>query len=217
MPMIGEDHHDGRHGNHRPQQPGSHRIATAGRGAARHRHGGEKALERLTRSPDPVIARSARNVSAVENRWDDTDIGSPNRTPEYEVAPAGSALPAGFAVAVPPTDERARCDRPGACVASVMDMDGDGVPEVLVATNWAIQLWNRDANGAWSRTGRWTPVRCPGPDATPPDMREVLRKGDVRPVDPVWPELEIGGVRSGPINLERDCRREVAAAATAAR
>ena len=41
---------------------------------------GEAALERLARSSDPVVARSARNVQAVENRWDDADVGSPDRT-----------------------------------------------------------------------------------------------------------------------------------------
>ncbi len=174
---------------------------------------GEAALARLTRSSDPVIARSARNVMAVENRWDDTDVGSPNRTPVYEVAPSGATLPEGFAGAVPPTDERAECRAAGTCVASVRDMNGDGSPEVLVANNWAIQLWTREASGTWSKAGQWTAPRCYGPGSTRPDMREVLRKGDLRPVDPVWPELEVQGVRTGPIDLDRDCPPEAAAAA----
>ena len=174
---------------------------------------GEAALERLIRSTDPVIARSARNVQEVRNRWDDTDIGSPNRTPEYEVTPAGAALPAGFAVPVPPTDARTECNAPGTCVASARDMNGDGSPEVLIANNWAIQLWTREASGAWSKAGQWTSRQCPRSGSTARDMREVLRNGDLRPVDPVWPELEIDGVRTGPIDLDRDCRREPTPAA----
>ncbi len=174
---------------------------------------GEAALARLVRSPDPVIARSARNVMAVENRWDDVDVGSPNRTPQYEVAPAGAALPSGFAVPVPPTDERAGCNAPGTCVASARDMNGDGSPEVLLANHWSIQLWTRDAGGAWSRVGQWTPGQCFRPGEVRADMRDVLRRGELRPVAPLWPELEIGGVRSGPIDLYRDCRRDVDAAA----
>jgi hypothetical protein len=171
---------------------------------------GEAALARLVRSSDPVIARSARNVMAVENRWEDVDVGSPNRTPEYELVPAGAALPPGFAVPVPPTDERAECNAPGTCVASARDMNGDGSPEVLLATNWAVQLWTRDAAGAWSRAGQWTHGQCVRPGEAPPDMREVLRKGELQPVAPLWPELELSGVRSGPIQLHRDCRRQVA-------
>ncbi|MDO9587026.1 MAG: DUF4153 domain-containing protein [Brevundimonas sp.] len=173
---------------------------------------GEAALARLVRSSDPVIARSARNVMAVESRWDDVDVGSPNRTPQYEVAPAGAALPPGFAVPVPPTDERAGCNAPGTCVASVRDMNGDGSPEVLVANNWSIQLWTRDAGGAWSRAGQWTHGQCSRPGETRADMRDILRKGELRPVAPLWPELEIGGVRSGPIEPYKDCRRVIASA-----
>lgn len=167
---------------------------------------GEAALERLTRSTDPVVARSARNVREVENRWDDTDIGSPNRMPRLEVVPAGSALPPGFAIAVPPTDARAECNAAGTCVATARDMNGDGSPEVLVANNWAIQLWTREASGVWSKAGQWTARQCYGPGSARPDMREVLRKGELRPVDPVWPELEVDGVRTGPIDLDHDCR-----------
>ena len=176
---------------------------------------GEVALARLTRSTDPVIARSARNVSAVENRWDDTDVGSPNRAPEYEVAPAGSALPVGFAVPVAPTDERAECNTASACVVRARDMNGDGAPEVLLANQWAIKLWTRDASGAWSKAGQWISGQCHRPGAARTDMRDVLREDDLRPVAPVWPELEIAGVRSAPFDIDRDCRREIAAAAGA--
>ncbi|MDP1913885.1 DUF4153 domain-containing protein [Brevundimonas sp.] len=167
---------------------------------------GEAALERLTGSTDPVVARSARNVREVENRWDNTDIGSPNRTPVFEIAPVGAALPPGFAVAVPPTDARAECNTSGTCVATARDMNGDGSLEVLVADNWAIQLWTREASGAWSKAGQWTSRQCYGPGSTRPDMRVVLRKGDLRSVEPVWPELEVDGVRTGPFDPDRDCR-----------
>jgi len=177
---------------------------------------GEAALERLTRSSDPVIARSARNVMAIDNRWQDTDVGSPNRTPRYEVAPAGAALPEGFAVPVPPTDDRAECNVSGTCVARARDMNGDGVPEVLLANAWTIQLWSRGADGAWFRNGQWISGQCHRRGEARPDMRQVVRSGDFRPVAPAWPELDLGGgVRSAPFDVERDCRREVAAAAVA--
>ncbi|MBU1385892.1 MAG: DUF4153 domain-containing protein [Alphaproteobacteria bacterium] len=178
---------------------------------------GEAALERLTRSTDPVVARSARNVKAVENRWDDTDVGSPNRTPEFEVVPAGATLPQGFVVAVPPTDERAQCAGPARCVARAMDVNGDGAPEVLVATEWTIQLWSRDAAGAWSRTGRWSPHQCQGRnDPDRPDMRDALRKDEARAVAPAWPDLAVGGLRAAPFERNMDCDSVVARPAPAA-
>lgn len=167
---------------------------------------GEAALERLTRSSDPVVARSARNVMAVRNRWDDTDVGSPNRRPEFEVAPAGATLPEGFAVAVPPTDERAQCAGQAGCVARAMDVDGDGAPEVLVANEWTIQLWTRDAAGGWSRTGQWSPSRCRGRnDPDRPDMRDALRRDAARPVAPAWPDLEVSGLGVAPFERNMDC------------
>jgi len=177
---------------------------------------GEAALERLTRSSDPVVARSARNVKAVENRWDDTDVGSPNRAPDYEVAPAGGALPDGFAVPVPPTDERAQCAGEARCVARAMDIDGDGAPEVLVATEWTIQLWTRDAAGGWSRAGQWSPSRCRGrTDPGRPDMREALRRDEARPVAPAWPDLTVGALRAAPFERGMDCAAVLASENTA--
>ncbi len=167
---------------------------------------GEAALARLARSTDPVVARSARNVMAVRNRWDDSDVGSPNRTPEFEVAPVGATLPQGFAVPVPPTDERAQCAGQARCVARALDVNGDGAPEVLVANEWTIQLWTRDAAGAWSRTGQWSPSRCRGrDDPDRRDLRDALRKDEARPVAPPWPDLAIGGLSPAPFERNMDC------------
>jgi hypothetical protein len=138
---------------------------------------GAAALARLTRSSDPVIARSARNVQAVENRWDDTDIGSPNREPDYEIAPAGAALPPGFAIAVPPTDERAQCAGAARCVARAMDINGDGAPEVLVANDWTIQLWTRDAARSLveDRPMAAEPLPGPEPSRSPEPARRLAQ------------------------------------------
>lgn len=171
---------------------------------------GEAALERLARSTDPVVARSARNVAALEDRWTDIDVGAPDRTPVYEVVPAGAVLPAGFAVPVPPTDVRAGCQgADAACVVSPVDLNGDGAPEILLANGSVVSLWARDAAGRWASVGLWDPARC-GRGAASPDPRDALRKGEVRPVDPAWPDLEITGTRARGFLREQDC-----AAATA--
>lgn len=167
---------------------------------------GQAALERLTRSSDPLVARSARNMKAVEDRWNEPDVGLPDRTPLFEVVPAGARLPADFARAVPPSDDRAQlCVTAGACVASPIDLNGDDRPEVLIAHAGAIQLWAlRD--GQWVGVGSWNPQPCLGSNGSGRiDPREVLRRGQVRPVTPEWPDLDISGQRSASLIRNSDC------------
>lgn len=165
---------------------------------------GQAALAGLVRSTDPVVARRARNASALESQWADVDIGSPERMPDYEVIPAGAVLPAGFAVAVPPTDPRARCQGEAGCVASPLDLNSDGSPEILLATRNSIHLWTRNADGTWIDSGDWSPQRCSG-DGPGIDARRALRNGEVRPLTPAWPDLEVGGVRAGGFQPNRNC------------
>ena len=175
---------------------------------------GEAALVRLTRSTDPVVARSARNVTAVSNRWDEQDIGSPNAVPKYEVVPAGAVLPADFAVAVPPTDGRMTwCPGDQGCVARAQDLNGDGSPEVLLANRSVIRAWARGADGVWAEVAAWSPVYCTSGEARD-DVRDALRNGRVRPVAPKWPDLDIAGVQVDATPSRADCVTGVVPAAT---
>ena len=176
---------------------------------------GEAALARLTRSTDPAVARRARNVTAVEYRGDDVDIGAPNAVPKYEVVPAGAVLPADFAVAVPPTDDRAMwCPGTPGCVVSPQDLNGDGAPEVLMSSRGVIRVWSRNAAGEWAAIGSWRPGACIGRPADPVDLDDLLRKGQVRPVAPAWPDLDIAGVRAAAMPQEPDCATGGVPAAT---
>ena len=165
---------------------------------------GQAALARLARSGDPVVARSAKHVTALSDRWTNPEIGTPDRTPEFEVVPVGAVLPVGFAVAVPPTDDRAQCGSAIDCVASPVDLNGDGSPEVLIGIIDSIHIWARTADGSWVDSGYWSPAHCPG-DRPRTDVRHALRNGEVRPVAPSWPDLEIGGARARTFQPERDC------------
>ncbi len=176
---------------------------------------GEGALTRLTRSSDAVIARSARNARALRNRWDDVDVGTPNRVPRYEVVPAGAVLPPDFAVPVPPTDDRMMwCSETG-CVVNPQDINGDGVPEVLMATRGVIRVWARGTTGVWAAIGSWRPRDCIGRAATEVDLEAALRDGQVRPIEPDWPDLEIAGDRAHSMSETPDCDAGSAKAATA--
>ncbi|WP_298743898.1 DUF4153 domain-containing protein [uncultured Brevundimonas sp.] len=165
---------------------------------------GEAALARLARSSDPVISRSARNARAIENRWDDADIGSPNRMPVYEVVPAGTTLPKGFIKPLPATDSRIQvCQAAGDCIANASDLNGDGAAEVLIANSSAIQLWASDGRGGWRIVGSWSaPPYIRG--AEPVDLREALRNGEARPATPEWPDLAFGDRRSSLIRHPSD-------------
>lgn len=174
---------------------------------------GEAALERLTRSRDPVVARSARNITAVEYRGADVDIGSPNAVPKYEVVPAGAVLPADFAVAVPPTDDRAMwCPGTPGCVVSPLDLNGDGAPEVLMSSRGVIRVWAKNAQGAWAAIGSWRPSHCIDRPNDPVDLDDLLRKGQIRPITPAWPDLNIAGLRAPAMPQEPACAPETAPA-----
>ncbi|MFC7378198.1 DUF4153 domain-containing protein [Brevundimonas sp. GCM10030266] len=157
---------------------------------------GEAALQRLTTSTDPVIARSARNMRQVKDRWEDRDIGTPDLRAQYEVVPAGARLPEGFDVVLPATDVRYRmCLAEGRCVARSMDLNNDSVPEVLVATDGAIQLWSRNGQNQWAQVGTWSPDYCVRRPERP-DLRKALREGSVGVAAPQWPGLTADGQRT---------------------
>ncbi|KQW80724.1 DUF4153 domain-containing protein [Brevundimonas sp. Root1279] len=171
---------------------------------------GEAALDRLKRSSKPDIAAKAREVGALKNRWAGRDLGRPERAPVFEIAPAGAALPSGFAGTVPASDERAECLQPGQCVAKPIDVNNDGAPEVLVAEQWRMVLWARDGSGKWTSVRRWTQLNC-GPQRPRTDMRDALRGGTARTTPPKWPDLEVGGARLQNHDDLPDCEESDAA------
>ncbi|MDQ8030072.1 MAG: DUF4153 domain-containing protein [Brevundimonas sp.] len=162
---------------------------------------GEAALERLTRSPDPLISAPARAMKAQTNRWDARDDLPPAKG-VFEVVPSSAPLPDDFTGIVKSDSESGRvCAVKGRCVVSVTDLNGDGETEVLLATASALQLWVRE-NGEWRPEGLWTPPYCYGTRRERPDPREVLRNDTLQTAPPKWPSLSFGGGR--PTGLQPD-------------
>ena len=174
---------------------------------------GEAALERLTRSSDPVVARSARNVMAMESRWDRDETTGPGQTPIIASWPEGSTLPRGFLAPVAERDPRHGCRAAGDCVATQIDLNDDGQAEVLLANGYVVELYARDAGGEWLSQGTYRPLGC-RQDTQVSDPRQALRPGQLRPVPAPWPDLSFGGVPAQ-LNDAFRCRR-LADASTAA-
>ncbi|WP_339929729.1 DUF4153 domain-containing protein [uncultured Brevundimonas sp.] len=151
---------------------------------------GEAALARLAASTDTDIATRARAAQSAKYRYGNQATGAPDVTPLIEVWPAGTALPAGFTAAVPADDDRATCDQPGECVATLMDMNGDGSPEVLMARQNDTLLYSRTGDGRWTKSARYSQTFCP--EATRIDPRVALKAGGLAPIPPHWPDLSLG-------------------------
>lgn len=176
---------------------------------------GEKALAKLAASKDAEVAKRAKAAQAADNRYAFEDELEPPVEARFETYPTTATLPDGFAGSVPNSDPRSQCREAGECVAAPMDLNADGVPEVLLATRYAITLMARDATDGWSSRGVYQRIACPGDERS--DLRELLKAGRVHPVAPAWPSLDISGRRAALGGFEPcpDARADAAVAAAA--
>ncbi|MFJ6024524.1 DUF4153 domain-containing protein [Brevundimonas sp. NPDC092305] len=149
---------------------------------------GAAALRTLTRSTNPEIARRAKAASVLNNRWREEGEGRPERRPTFEVV--GAPLPSGFTAPVGGDDERYGCSAAGECVATAIDLNGDGQPEVLLAQSNITVLWARNSEGVWETQARYGHPYCQGRER--PDPRDALRTGRIRVEGPNWPRLALG-------------------------
>ena len=157
---------------------------------------GEAALAKLAASSNAEIAKGAREAQAAEDRWVlRGERETPARTPEIAAWPRGATLPEGFLDEVRIGDPRWNCEG-DACLAEARDLDGDGTPEVLLATAYDLSLFARDAEGRWVAEGNW-PFRACVPAAARSDPRELMRRGALESRPARWPDLAVGDLRLG--------------------
>jgi hypothetical protein len=166
---------------------------------------GEAALARLTRSGNPEVARRARAMRAETDRYGLSDGGRPDVTPVVEAYPAGATLPGDFSGPVSTRDPRSSCTAARPCLAQTLDLNGDSAPEVLLATDFAVELFARGPDGQWRSNGSYRPLNCFGEEKVD-DPRAVMRTGRLKAVPAPWPDLSFGGV---PAQLDDGarCRR----------
>ena len=149
---------------------------------------GETALDALTLSSDSEIARRAREAKAADRH----DVNRPETSrPVIETVPGEPALPPAFLGDVKADDPRSTCTANGGCLASQRDLNGDGVPEILLAQFQSIVLFTPDgSSGGYAPVGTWFTGNCNRADV---DAVTALRQGRIKPVRPWdWPDLQIG-------------------------
>ena len=165
---------------------------------------GMTALRRLAQSDNPAISSRAEQALATMDRWDydQGETGQPLITPVFELAPGSAPLPQDFTDPVNSLDNRAECIGDRGCVARVIDLNGDGQAEILVAKRYLIELWTRTEDGWW-HPADYDQRRC-GSGQDRPDFRQTLRNG-VSPSESIWPGLDIGGAVHLQAQPSNDC------------
>ncbi|TAJ58030.1 DUF4153 domain-containing protein [Brevundimonas sp.] len=164
---------------------------------------GEAALKRLTASTNADIgarAKAAQTASRYDRRVDARLV-----TPILEPWPSGTSLPPEFLRPILTGDPRADCDVVGECLATLIDMNRDGAPEVLLATNFNVSLYAKDAQGIWHRQGDYAYSHCSGAPRGDPRLR--LKSGELTPAAPEWPDLQFTEGVQAPLDRKRACDR----------
>lgn len=139
---------------------------------------GRKALDGLKADRDPEVARRARDAGALKEKT----YAPANRGPDFanmKVYPAGKALPDSFRTQDwTANGSDSTCTFAGMqCSAVVMDVDGDGTDEVLLASGGSFDVFKSTDHG-WRRIAQAS-SSCPGVD-----IDAALKAGTVRTGEP---------------------------------
>jgi len=170
---------------------------------------GRAALDRLERMPvpDADVVRRIAAVRRMENRWDRKGVAPRplELAANLHMHPDGARLPDAFLrtdwAARQPSNLYPACLREvgQACDVFLLDVTGDGKPEVLLfgrpAAYEASLVLQEDAQGGWSALAT---VSLPGMHC--PDANAALAAGKVNVTTPALADVLVGGVRG---QLER--------------
>jgi hypothetical protein len=166
---------------------------------------GRAALDRLERMPVPdadVVRRRIAAVRRMENRWDRKEVAPRplELAANLHMHPDGARLPDTFLrsdwAARQPSYLYPACLREvgQACDVFLLDVTGDGKPEVLLferpAASQASLVLQEDAQGGWSAL-----ATVSLPDMHCPDADAALAAGKVNVTTPALADVLVGGVR----------------------
>ncbi|MGZ9098900.1 MAG: DUF4153 domain-containing protein, partial [Brevundimonas sp.] len=168
---------------------------------------GQAALARLARSSDAEIATRARTARTAD-RFDSVRQAPDRRLPtaadvRIRPYPADTPLPASF------TGQYGRlletldhCDDDHPCTATLIDLDGDGAKEVLVAGEISAAAYRLERDGRWFEWAVYRPPSC-AKDSL--DLARAFGAGQFRTTPPMFPDLIVGGVRLRHQEGEPEC------------
>lgn len=174
---------------------------------------GMEALQRLTATdtgPDAAAIKERAADALLAASPLDVKQTAPRLTPEQRagniavVQPNGAALPERFLQQDWKTFRRQwllpRCLVAAAekCEAVLVDLDGDGQPEILLfnlSGAAAAAAFKADGDQKWRFLGTIANGTCPG-------VREALKTGQFETVPPLFKEIEVNGQR---LHVTTDC------------
>lgn len=168
--------------------------------AGRH---GQAALARLTRSDNPEIARRAREAEALDNRWNARRMDPEAAPPVIEAYPEDAVLPPAFTGAS--RHDLSGCTDRLPCVATLRDLDDDGVEEMLLAhaAGGMLRVFAR-TDTDWVQVGVYALVLPCGESANGDAPAEAMRAGRLSPAPARWPDLMFGDRRAA-FQPSREC------------
>ncbi len=161
---------------------------------------GRAALEKLKSAEQGAQAAEIRPralaAQQLKNRWQQQRIAP---TPQelaanLAVYPAGRVLPESFltqswtALAPEPPNCLVAAHSGPKCEAIVVDIDGDGVDEVIILEPWRAVVLAENGQGGWRVAGQLDgPINCA-------PVRALLRAGTFEAMPPRWRDLRVDGL-----------------------
>ncbi len=153
---------------------------------------GRAALERLTISKDAETARLAREAKASDDRYAQSARQRRNMAQQVKIEPAaGQTVPADFLAQIQnQSDLMFNCRSEQPCISRLIDLDGDGRQDLLLATKGMILAFVQDKDGQWRQQARYNSP-CGAPDI---DMTAALKSG-IETAPTRLPDLIVNGAR----------------------
>lgn len=152
---------------------------------------GRAALARLAAAEEPEVRRRAQAARSRPSHVAPALL-PPSADLEFQVRPEGARLPESFLAQSSRFGSVLHdCAGESGCPARLLDLDGDGRPEVLVSGRGFIGAFRQGEDGLWMEWGRYLPV-CADHRS---DLRDVFRSETVETATPGMPALVVNGLR----------------------
>lgn len=165
---------------------------------------GRNAIERLKASSDPAIARQARDASVAKQKAPTSARFGPDFA-NMTIYPAGKTLPESFRRQDwSASGSDSACTYAGMrCSVLLIDVDGDGTDEVLLASGAIFDVFKSSEKG-WRRVAQANGI-CSGTD-----IDAGLKAGTVRMAEPTpRSDLIVGGQRLAMVPAGDGCKAAI--------